>query len=230
MKLSSVSFFCPAYHDEDNLPRLIPHVITFLKGITDRYEIIIVEDGSPDGTDRVADELSRKYEHVRVIHHERNEGYGATLRDGFRASRYEYVMYTDGDAQYDVNEFEPYLDLLETNDVISGYAITKAVSLMRKLQSLIYNMSLLILFGIRIRDANCSMKIYKRHVLEHMDIRSTSAFIDGEMLIRARRAGYTIAQFPVHHLPRLQGTASGSKPTVIAGTIRDMLLFRFGLL
>ena len=230
MKLSNISFFCPAYHDEKNLPRLIPQVVLFLQHITDKFEIIIIEDGSPDGTGLVADELALKYPHVRVIHHHKNLGYGATLRDGFRASRYDYIMYTDGDFQYDVREFEPYLTLFDTNDVISGYAITKSVSFSRKVQSFVYNLATFILFGVWYRDINCSMKIYKRKVLEAIEIKSLSAFIDGEMIIRARRAGFKIAQFPVHHLPRLEGTAHGSKPSVIANTIVDMVRFRLGLL
>jgi len=230
MKLSSVSFFCPAYNDEKNLPRLIPGVVDFLQKITDKFEIIIIEDGSPDGTGRVADELAKQYPNVRVVHHAKNMGYGAVLRDGFRAGRYDYVMYTDGDAQYDIAEFEPYLYLLETNDIISGYAISKAVSTARKIQSLVYNILIFLLFGVWYKDANCSMKIYSRKALDCIKIKSASAFIDCEMLIRARRAGFRIGQFPVHHLPRTAGLAHGSKFSMIAGTIKDMLLFRLGLL
>ena len=229
-KLSSVSFFCPAYHDEENLPRLIPAVVEFLRGVTDMFEIIIVEDGSPDKTGKVAEDLSRQFPNIRVILHSKNLGYGVALYDGFTAARYDYVMYTDGDMQYDVAEFLPYLSLLETHDIISGYAIAKNVSLRRRVQSFTYNLLLLLLFGTWYRDANCSMKIYKRYVLDAMKIQSKSAFIDGEMLIKATHAGFRIAWFPVHHLPRLSGVASGSNFFVVADTIRDMVLFRLGFL
>ncbi|MEK7616313.1 MAG: glycosyltransferase family 2 protein [Patescibacteria group bacterium] len=230
LKLSSISFFCPAYHDSGNLPKLIPEVVTFLSSVTDVFEVIIVEDGSPDDTGRVADDLARQYSQVRVIHHPKNLGYGAALRSGFQAARYDFIMYTDGDRQYDVNEFKPYLSLLAKYDVISGYAISKNVSLRRRLQSWTYNVLLLALFWVWYRDANCSMKVYRRHVLDTIKIQSTSAFIDGEMLIKTKRAGFHIGWFPVHHLPRMTGIASGSNITVIADTIRDMILFRIGLL
>jgi glycosyltransferase involved in cell wall biosynthesis len=230
MKLSSVSFFCPAYHDEKNLPRLIPAVVAFLEGVTDTYEILVIHDGGPDRTGAVADELAAAHPRVRVIHHARNLGYGATLKEGFRTARHDYVMYTDGDAQFDVREFGPVLPLLDSHDVLSGYALTKAASFGRKVQSFAYNALLFVLFGSRWRDANCSMKVYKRRVLDRIDIRSTSAFIDAEMLLNARRAGFSIAQFQVTHYPRLEGVAHGSKPLVIAGTIWDMLKFRLGLL
>jgi glycosyltransferase involved in cell wall biosynthesis len=229
-KLSSVSFFCPAYHDENNLPILVAKVHAFLSKIALQFEIIIVEDGSPDKTGEVADSLAKTFSNVRVIHHEKNKGYGTTLRDGYRGAQYDYVMYTDGDNQYDIEEFEPYLFLLDTCDVISGFVKEKAVSPRRKFQSFVYNTLIMILFFVRIQDVDCSMKIFKKKVLDIIDIQSTSAFIDAEMLIRTKRAGFKVGQFPVTHFERSSGLASGSKMSVIVPTIRDMLKFRFGLL
>ena len=228
--LSSVSFFCPAYHDEKNLPVLIPHVVQFLSEITPVFEVIIVHDGSPDKTGEVADRLATEYPQVRVVHHPVNLGYGATLRDGFLAARYDYVMYTDGDNQYDVREFGPYLRLLVRADVLSGYAPQKAVSLRRKIQSSVYNWLIAALFFVRCRDIDCAMKIYTRKAIDSMSLKSTSCFIDAEMIIKSKRAGLEVAQFPVTQYPRKEGVASGSKPGVIAATVWDMLRFRFGLL
>jgi glycosyltransferase involved in cell wall biosynthesis len=229
-KLSSVSFFCPAYHDEKNLPTLVPHVLEFLKEITDTFEIIIVEDGSPDKTGEVADALAKQFANVRVIHHAKNMGYGAALHDGYLAAKYDYVMYTDGDNQYDVREFIPYLHLLEEADVLSGYVTKKAVSFRRKVQSEVWNWLVRILFFIWIRDIDCAMKIYKRKVLDKISIKSSSCFIDAEMVIKAKKAGFTVAQFPVTHFPRTEGLASGSKMSVIVPTVVEMLKYRFGLL
>lgn len=228
--LPEISFFCPAYHDEENLPKLIPVAFDFLKRISDKFEIIIIEDGSPDRTGEVAEELAKQFPYIRVIHHHQNMGYGATLRDGFLNARYEYVMYTDGDNQYDVREFEPFLHLLKSCDVLSGYAVKKAVTLRRKLQSVFYNWLNQLFFWTNLKDINCSMKIYKRKVLDPTSIKSTSAFIDAEMLIKAKRAGFKVAQFPITHYKRDKGLASGSKPSVVGGTIKDMIRFRLGLL
>lgn len=229
-KLSSVSFFCPAYNDEKNLPTLVPHVSDFLKKITDTYEIIIVHDGGPDRTGHVADELALKHPNVKVIHHPKNLGYGATLSDGYKASRYDYVMYTDGDNQYDVNEFLPYLYLLDNADVLSGYVTKKALNFRRKVQSFVYNILIRILFFVNCKDVDCSMKMFKRKVLDRIDIKSPSCFIDAEMIIKANKAGFRVAQFPVTHFPRTEGLASGSKLGVITATVRDMLKYRLGLL
>jgi hypothetical protein len=229
-RLPSVSFFCPAYHDEKNLPVLIPRVQRFLSEMTDTFEVIIVHDGSPDKTGEVADRLAEDFPHVRVIHPRKNLGYGATLRDGFLAARYDYIMYTDGDNQYDVREFSPYLHLLQTADVLSGYVTRKAVSPRRKFQSLVYNWLITVLFFVRCRDIDCAMKIYSRKAIDSISLKSTSCFIDAEMIIKSKRAGLKVAQFPVTHFPRMEGLASGSRMTVIAGTVRDMLKFRLGLL
>lgn len=229
-KLSSVSFFCPAYNDEKNLPVLIPRVNEFLSEITDTYEIIIVHDGGPDRTGEVADRLSSEFPNVRVIHHPKNLGYGVTLRDGFNASKYDYVMYTDGDNQYDVREFLPHLNLLKEADVLSGYVTEKAASLRRKGQSEIYNWIIRLLFLVWCRDINCAMKIYKRKVLDTIEIKSPSCFIDAEMIIKSKKAGFNVVQFPVTHFLRTEGVPSGSKMSVIMSTIRDMLKYRLGLL
>lgn len=229
-KLSSISFFCPAYHDEKNLPVLISYVSEFLKEITDTFEIIIVEDGSPDKTGEVADALAKEFPNVQVIHHPKNLGYGVTLRDGYLAAKYDYVMYTDGDNQYDVREFLPYLHLLETNDVLSGYVTQKALSFRRKVQSEVYNWLVRILFFVWFRDINCAMKIFKRKFLDSISIKSSSCFIDAEMIIKAKNGGFKIAQFPVTHFSRTEGLASGSKASVIVSTIAEMVKYRFGLL
>jgi glycosyltransferase involved in cell wall biosynthesis len=228
--LSSVSFFCPAYNEEKNLPKLIPKVHAFLREITSTFEIIIVEDGSPDRTVEVVEELSRRFPEVRIVRHEQNQGYGVTVRDGFTSARYDYVMYTDADNQYDILELKDALPLLANADIVSGYVRSKAVSFRRKIQSFVFNTLILVLFGVWIRDINCSMKIYKRAALDAISIKSTSAFIDAEMLIQAKRAGCTIAQFPVTHFHRIEGVAHGSKLNVVIPTIVDMFKFRLGIL
>lgn len=228
--ISNISFFCPAYYDEENLPKLIPVVFDFLSKISRKFEIIIIEDGSPDKTDEAADRLARQYPYIRVIHHPKNLGYGATLKDGFTNARYEYVMYTDGDNQYNIREFEPYLHLLKDVDVLSGHAVKKAVTFFRKIQSAIFNFLVNVLFLVNFKDVNCSMKIYKKKALNRIEIKSASAFIDAEMLIKTKRLGYKIIQFPVTHYKRQKGLASGSKSSLIGSTLKDMLKFRLDFL
>lgn len=231
-KLSSVSFFCPAYNDADNLPDLIPNVVEFLQKNAEKFEITIIDDGAKDGTGKVADEMAAKYQNVKVIHHEKNRGYNATLKEGFEGGKYDYVVYTDGDNQYDVREFEPYLHLLENNAILAGYATKKAVSNFRKFQSWIHNTLINILFLSYFRDINCAMKIFKKPVLDKIKINCNpyGAFIDAELVLKAKKLGFKIAQFPVTHYERKSGIASGSKPKVVLNTIKDMVKLRLNLL
>jgi len=231
-KLSSVSFFCPAYNDAGNLPDLIPTVVEFLEKNSEKFEIVIIDDGAKDGTGRVADLMASKYQNVRVIHHEKNKGYNATLKEGFEAGKYDYVMYTDGDNQYDVKEFEPYLYLLKDVDVLAGYAKKKAVSDFRKFQSLVHNTLINILFFSKFKDINCAMKIFKKPVIDKIKINCNpyGAFVDAEMILKAKKLGFKIAQFPVTHYERNTGIASGSKPKLVLNTMVDMIKLRLGLL
>ncbi len=228
--LPEISFFCPAYNEEENLPEFIRGVHNFLSEASGKFEIIIVNDGSRDRTGAVADGLAAAYPEVRVVHHPRNLGYGAALASGFGASRFAVVMYADSDNQYDVRESLPGLARLGEYDVVSAFARKKAVTLRRKIQSAVYNALVRTLFGLPLRDVNCSLKIYTRRALDAITIRSASAFIDAEMLVKARRLGFKILQLPVTHYERTKGKATGAKPDVIWATIRDMVKFRFGLL
>jgi len=231
-KLSSVSFFCPAYNDEGNLPNLIPTVFDFLKENSQKFEIVIIDDGAKDKTGEVAEEMARKFPNTRVVHHIKNKGYTATLKEGFENGKYDYIMYTDGDNQYDVMDSVPYLHFLKDNDVIAGYAIKKAVSGFRKIQSLVYNFLISILFFTSFKDINCALKIFKKSVLNKIKINSdpSGAFIDAELILKANKIGFKIAQFPVVHYKRKTGIASGSKPKLILNTIKDMIKLRLGLL
>lgn len=224
-----MSFFCPAYYDEGNIRNTVLNVIETLDRLAEEYDITVVEDGSPDDTARVADELAAEFPQVRVIHNPRNLGYGGALKTGFNAARtHEVVAYTDGDGQYDFSEFEKLLNAWDGESVVSAYRVNRADSFSRVLQTRTFGFFLRVLFGLKVKDVNCSMKLYPRKALDEITLTSDSAFIDAEILIKLSRRGYGIVQVGVHHFPRLHGAASGAKPGVVLTTISDMLgqLFR----
>jgi len=231
-RIKSMSFFCPAYYDALNLPELIPSVFSFLKKHCDEFEILIIVDCSPDNTLEVANNLAMRFPYVRVISHKKNRGITATMKEGFESAKYDFIMYTDGDNQYDVWDLEPHIALLGSSDVLSGYATKKAVSAFRRFQSWLYNSFIKMLFLVNFKDINCSMKIYSKEVLNKIEIESSpkGGFIDAEMILKANRLGFKISQFPVVHYERMNGVAGGTKPIVTLNTIKDMVLFRLGLL
>lgn len=223
-----VSFFCPAYNDEGNIRRTVESALETFRNLSLDHEIVIVEDGSPDRTSQVADSLAEEYETVRVVHHPVNRGYGGALRSGFQAAgKYGLVTYTDGDGQYDFSEFEGLLASWSEGTCVVGYRTERAEGFRRELQNRIYGIFLRILFGLSVRDVNCSMKLFQREHLDAIEIRSDSSFLDAEVLIKLMKLGVGIVEVPVHHYPRLHGEASGMKFSVIMDTVRDMLSFWF---
>ena len=224
MKKPTISFFCPAYRDEENLPILIPHVMRVLKKHTSAFNILIVVDGDLV-TKIVADSLARQYsKYITIVYHNQNQGYGAALKSGFRnAKKHEYVFYTDGDCQYDVAEISRLLDVREGADGVIGYRTKRVMSFPRQVQTVVYNVLIQLLFGLHVRDVNCSMKLIRCDVLNTIKLTSNSAFIDAELLILLKKSSKIIREVEVTHYPRHAGSANGGSPRVVFQTIVDMV-------
>lgn len=223
----TLSVFFPAYYDEKNIGKVVIKAIEVLDELKLKdYEVIIIEDGSPDKTGEVADELASKYEKVRVIHHEKNIGYGATLRDGFYSAKMDYVFYTDGDNQFDLEELKKFVALIPYSDIVVGYRKTKQYSLYRKFTSLCYNYLLRLLFDIRYWDIDCAFKLFKTELFRRIKIDSIDAFIDAEIMLKAKLLGYKSTELGVLHLPRVDGISTGARPSVIFRTIKEVFSYR----
>ena len=228
-KKFSIYFFCPAYKDEGNIEKVVSSAVKVLGEAAGNYLVTIVEDGSPDRTGEIADRLAEKYRNVRVIHHPVNRGYGAALKTGFtdlERNNYDLIAYTDGDGQFDLEELKAALPLLEGHDGVIGYRKNYAEGWRRKFQSWVYNSLTRSISGLRFRDFNCSFKILRREILEHMEIEFPTVFIDAEIVIKAALAGYSITEIGVTHYKRIAGKGSGAKWSLITETIKSMREFR----
>jgi len=223
----TLSVFFPAYYDEKNISKVVTSAINVLNELRlKEYEVIIIEDGSPDKTGEVADMLADKYDKVRVIHHEKNMGYGATLRDGFLSAKLDYVFYTDGDNQFDLNEIKKFVALIPFTDMVIGYRKRKQYSTYRKITSLVYNFVLRFLFDIDYVDVDCAFKLIKTDLFKKIKINSVDAFIDAEILLKAKQLGYESTEVGVKHLPRVDGISTGARPSVIFRTLKEIIEFR----
>jgi len=223
----TLSVFFPAYYDEKNIGKVVTKAISVLNDLKLKdYEIIIIEDGSPDRTGEVADELASKFDKVRVIHHPKNLGYGTTLKDGFLNAKMDYVFYTDGDNQFDLEELKKFVALLPFTDIVVGYRKTKQYSLYRKFTSLCYNYLLRLLFDIRFWDIDCAFKLFKADLFKKIKIDSVDAFIDAEIMLKSKLLGYSSTEIGVLHLPRLDGISTGARPSVILRTIKEVFQYR----
>ncbi|MBU0951909.1 MAG: glycosyltransferase family 2 protein [Elusimicrobia bacterium] len=218
------SFFCPAYYDEKNITLVIEKAVNLLNEIAQDYEIFIINDGSPDNTGKVADELAVKYPKVHVIHHPKNLGYGAALQDGFKyANKFEYVLFTDGDNQYDVYDFKKSLQLLDQYDMVIGYREFNANSNLRKLVSICYNFFIRTLFGVNFKDLGTALRVVKRDAVNKIHITCTGPFAPAEIVLKLAKLGFNIGMVPIRSYPRLHGKSTSLIPKNAFETIKDIL-------
>jgi glycosyltransferase involved in cell wall biosynthesis len=218
----SVSVFFPCYNEQENVGRTVENALSVLEKLDADFEVIIVDDGSCDRTGRIADEIARRNTRVKVVHHQRNLGYGAALRSGFKAATKELVFYTDGDGQFDMSEMPPLLPLMEQYDIVSCYRLNRRDSFVRKINAWCWTKLVCLLFGLKIRDIDCAFKLYKRAIFDNIELSSTGALIDAEILARAARKGYRIIQEGVHHYPRTAGVQTGAKWRVILRAFKEL--------
>lgn len=222
----AISVFFPCYNEQQNVVRTVENAREVLEKIGADLEIIIINDGSSDETGHIADELAGRDRRIKVVHHRRNLGYGAALQSGFGAATKELVFYTDGDGQFDMNEMPPLLPLMEEYDIISCYRLNRRDSMIRKINAWCWTKLVCLLFGLKLRDIDCAFKLYKREIFEHIELTSTGALIDAEILARAARKGYRIAQQGVHHYPRTAGSQTGAKFRVISRAFKELFELR----
>ena len=218
----SISVFFPCYNEQENVGRTVEKALEVMQKLNADFEVIIVDDGSSDGTGQIADEIAGRDGRVKVVHHEVNLGYGAALQSGFKAATKELVFYTDGDGQFDMNEMPPLLALMEQYDIVSCYRLNRQDSIIRKINGWCWTRLVCLMFGLKIRDIDCAFKLYKRQIFDKIELSSTGALIDTEILARAARMGYRITQKGVHHYPRTSGEQSGANIRVVLRAFKEL--------
>lgn len=205
-KTYGVSVFFPAFNDEGSIAKMIREALEVAPRITNDFEVIVVNDGSSDGTAAVLDDLASKEPRLRVIHHPRNRGYGGALRSGFENATKDLIFYTDGDGQYDVREMMNLIPLMiEDVDVVTGYKIKRSDSRRRIVLGAMYSFLARRMFGLPIRDVDCDFRLMRRKAIQSITLTSTSGVVCAEMVYKLSKAGYRFAETPVHHYPRLHG-------------------------
>ncbi len=222
----SLTVFFPCYNEEANVERTTQAALTACRRIADDFEIIIVNDGSKDQTGRIADRLAAEHDEVRAVHNNPNLGYGGALQRGYREATKQWVFYTDGDGQFDFEEIDKLLPLLADYHAVSAYRLDRRDSLVRKLNAWCWTVLVNLVFGMRIRDIDCAFKIFPRSLFDQIEMKSTGALIDAEVLARAKRLGYQIGQIGVHHYPRAEGEQTGANLRVILRAFKELFKLR----
>lgn len=224
--IDQLSVFLPTYNEEQNIKIVTLKVQSVLENIADKWEIIIVDDGSTDSTYEYSSGLLKTDKRIRLIRHKENRGYGAALKSGFYNSRFNWIAFIDSDGQFDFSEISEFINKQKETeaDMVIGYYKKRKVSFTKIITSKGWELLVLILFGLRVRDIDCAFKLVSKKVIDSIPKLQSErgAFISSELLIKAKKKGFKIVEVPVTHYPRTKGIGTGRNINVIIKSFVDL--------
>lgn len=229
MKLASLSIVIPCYNTAATVRDVVQSAYTVAKRVSRSVEIITLDDASTDSTPAILQNLKSHIPGFRIHTHTVNKGYGETIKTLYQKATSEWIFSLPSDDQFDASEILKLLPYTDSSDMILGRRVKRNDVAPRRLQSLIYNGLLRMLFGMNLHDAN-TIRLMKKSVITALPLVSRSAFVDAELAIGMLKAGYSIQEVPVAHKIRTDKGGSGGKFfKTILPTIVDMLAFRLSL-
>lgn len=229
-KIPELSIFFPFWNEEENIEEVVTRAVSIANKVAKRWEIIIVDDGSKDDTYKIAQNLEKNEDKIRVIRHTPNRGYGAALKTGLEHARYEYVVFTDGDLQFDFSEVTKFIDKIGSSDLVIGYRMKRSDSPMRHILMILHRIWVFMFFRFYVKDIDCGFKMFRRRsIQEIMPLRSEGAMITTEILAKAHAKKLKIAQVGVNHYPRKFGTASGANFAVILRAMLETFILYYDI-
>lgn len=221
-----LSVFFPFYNEEELAEKTIRTAFEVLSELNlEDFEILAIENGSSDNTFKVLKNLEQEFPKLRVFHLE-EAGYGRALIHGFYTASFDWLFFTDGDLQFDLHEIKKLLERAFKADLVLGYRLERAEGLARRLNTAIWNNAIRLMFDLPVRDIDCAFKLIRKKVIDEIPkLESTGALISTELLVKAKRAGFTFAEVGVHHYPDLAGGSTGANPKVILTALKELWRF-----
>jgi glycosyltransferase involved in cell wall biosynthesis len=221
-RLTGLTVFLPSHNEEGNVERVVTSFLAELPRVAERYEVVVVDDGSRDRTGEIADRLAAENPHVLVVHHANNLGYGGAVSSGLRSGTQPFLLLSDGDGQFDPAEMSKLTSRIEDHDVVIGRRARRADNLMRRINGKAWTTLSRLLFGLRVRDMDCGFKLFRREAVAGLVLHSNSAMITTELMARLAGRNARICEVDVTHLPRVAGEQTGNDPLVVLRAFREM--------
>jgi len=226
--LPELSVFFPAYNEEKNVGTTLGKALKIIGKVAKKWEIIVIDDGSKDETGEVVKKLIKKYPgQIRLITHCPNRGYGAAIKSGLYNSKYEWIVFTDADGQFDFNDIYKLIKTQKDTDadLVIGYYLGRKVPFYRIWGSKLWQFAVFLLFSLKVKDIDCGFKLIRKSVIDTIPKLEAERgpFISSEFLIKSKKAGCRIVEVGVHHFSRLEGEATGAKLNVILSGFKDLL-------
>jgi glycosyltransferase involved in cell wall biosynthesis len=230
MKVEELSVFFPAYNEEANIKETITKAIKVLPKVAKKWEIIVVNDGSTDKTGEIVTGLIAQEKRLRMISHTPNRGYGAAVKSGLYNSRYDPIVFTDADGQFNFSEVAKFIKTQKKTgaDLVIGYYLKRAVPPYRIWASRIWELVVYLMFGLKVKDIDCGFKLIRKKVVEKIPRLEAERgpFISSELLIKAKKAGFKIVEIGVCHYPRKEGSATGASLKVGLSGLLELVKLR----
>lgn len=223
-KVKSISLMFPLYKDRSTVELMITKSINVLKKLKRKYEIVIVDDGCPQKSGKLAKKISKKFSNIKVFFHKKNFGYGAALKTGLKKCKNDWIFMIDGDAEYDVDDLFKLLRDSKNHDLVITYRYKKKYTTYRIIISWIYNSILRLLFNIKFKDISTGSRLVSKKLIKKVELKSNSPFVGAELAIKSKFLGYKVSEIGIHTFPRTFGTGSSVSIKNILLTLKDMIL------
>jgi len=224
-KVTELSIFFPLWNEEENVEKVVNDAIPVAERVANKWEIIMIDDGSSDHTAKICEKLAKKDGRLSLISHQPNRGYGAALRAGFENAKYGLIVFTDGDRQFDFSEVSKFLEKSNNAGIVIGFRKKRRDHFIRHILMSMLKIWDFIFFRIYFKDIDCGFKMFKKEALQKiMPFRSEGAMITTEILAKAKKKKIKIEEVEVTHYSRKYGDQSGANFEVLLRAVFESFI------